>query len=132
MATTSIWPIRGVVSTVINYARNPEKTREESAVGMHQIDNVIQYAANQRSAPARGQRGRGAAQSNQEAAPHLRRSWPGSDRQAIHRRPEKRSDPTGLHRAPQRGRGGSHSGQTSVFKRTLALTTSPLPNSAFW
>ena len=32
MATTSIWPIRGVVSTVINYARNPEKTREESAV----------------------------------------------------------------------------------------------------
>lgn len=47
MATTSIWPIRGVVSTVINYARNPEKTREESAVGMHQIDNVIQYAANE-------------------------------------------------------------------------------------
>lgn len=36
-----------MVSTVINYARNPEKTREEAAAGMHQIENVIQYAADE-------------------------------------------------------------------------------------
>jgi hypothetical protein len=28
MAVTSIWPIKGRVDKVINYARNPEKTTE--------------------------------------------------------------------------------------------------------
>ena len=30
MAVTSIWPIKGRVDRVINYARNPEKTTEAS------------------------------------------------------------------------------------------------------
>ena len=30
MAVTSIWPIKGRVDRVINYARNPEKTTEGS------------------------------------------------------------------------------------------------------
>ena len=47
MAVTSIWPIKGRVATVIDYARNPEKTREESSSALHKIDDVIQYAANE-------------------------------------------------------------------------------------
>ena len=47
MAVTSIWPIKGSVAAVIEYARNPEKTREESSVELHKINNVIQYAANE-------------------------------------------------------------------------------------
>ena len=30
MAVTSLWPIKGRVDRVINYARNPEKTTEAS------------------------------------------------------------------------------------------------------
>ena len=29
MAVTSIWPIKGRVDKVINYARNPEKTHDK-------------------------------------------------------------------------------------------------------
>jgi len=49
MAVTSIWPIKSHLETVINYARNPEKTIEISYEGMaalHKIDNVVEYAAN--------------------------------------------------------------------------------------
>lgn len=47
MAVTSIWPINNRVSVLINYAINPGKTREEVAVTLHQIDDVIQYAADE-------------------------------------------------------------------------------------
>lgn len=49
MAVTSIWPIKSHLETVINYARNPEKTIEKNYEGMaalHKIDNVVEYAAN--------------------------------------------------------------------------------------
>lgn len=48
MAVTSIWPVKSRLDHVINYARNPEKTRERSLVAqasLHAIDNVIEYAA---------------------------------------------------------------------------------------
>ena len=48
MAVTSIWPIKGRVDQVINYARNPEKTTEpvrEKQAALHTIDGVIEYAA---------------------------------------------------------------------------------------
>jgi hypothetical protein len=48
MAVTSIWPIKGRVDTVINYARNPEKTTEasyEALSSLHAVDNVVKYAA---------------------------------------------------------------------------------------
>lgn len=47
MAVTSIWPVKSRLDHVINYARNPEKTRERSLVAqasLHAIDNVIEYA----------------------------------------------------------------------------------------
>ena len=50
MAVTSIWPIKGRVDKVINYARNPEKTREETRKGLstlHEIEGVIDYAADE-------------------------------------------------------------------------------------
>lgn len=50
MAVTSIWPIKGRVDKVINYARNPEKTREETRKGLstlHEIEGVIEYAADE-------------------------------------------------------------------------------------
>ena len=50
MAVTSIWPIKGRVDKVINYARNPEKTREESKKDLsllHEIEGVIEYAADE-------------------------------------------------------------------------------------
>lgn len=46
---TSIWPIKGRIDKVINYARNPEKTTEkeqEKQAALHAIDDVIEYAAN--------------------------------------------------------------------------------------
>lgn len=46
MAVTSIWPVKSRLDHVINYARNPEKTRERSLVAqasLHAIDNVIEY-----------------------------------------------------------------------------------------
>lgn len=49
MAVTSIWPIKGRVDRVINYARNPEKTTErgyEELASFHAIDGVVEYAAN--------------------------------------------------------------------------------------
>ena len=48
MAVTSIWPIKGRIEKVINYACNPEKTSEASydaVSGMHAINDVIEYAA---------------------------------------------------------------------------------------
>ena len=48
MAVTSMWPIKGRVDKVINYARNPEKTIEsvhEDLAGLHTIDGVVEYAA---------------------------------------------------------------------------------------
>ena len=48
MAVTSMWPIKGRVDQVINYARNPEKTTEKSHDAMaafHAIDGVVEYAA---------------------------------------------------------------------------------------
>ena len=48
MAVTSIWPIKGRVDKVINYARNPEKTRERSRLSaLHEIEGVIEYAADE-------------------------------------------------------------------------------------
>ena len=49
MAVTSIWPIKGRIDQVINYARNPEKTTEtyhDKQSMLHSIDGVVQYAAN--------------------------------------------------------------------------------------
>ena len=49
MAVTSIWPIKGRVDQVINYARNPEKTTEQVHGGlaaMHSVDGVVEYVAN--------------------------------------------------------------------------------------
>ncbi len=49
MAVTSMWPIKGRVDQVINYARNPEKTIESSQkelAELHAIDGVVEYAAN--------------------------------------------------------------------------------------
>jgi len=48
MAVTSIWPIKGRVDRVINYARNPEKTTEashEELASLHMIGDVVEYAA---------------------------------------------------------------------------------------
>ncbi len=50
MAVTSIWPIKGRVDQVINYARNPEKTTERSfgeQAALHTIDGVVEYAADE-------------------------------------------------------------------------------------
>ena len=50
MAVTSIWPIKGKVENVIQYAANPEKTTEETAQSvssLHAVDDVIEYAADQ-------------------------------------------------------------------------------------
>ncbi len=49
MAVTSMWPIKGRVDQVINYARNPEKTIEsahQDLAELHTIDGVVEYAAN--------------------------------------------------------------------------------------
>ena len=49
MAVTSIWPVKGRVSRVINYARDPEKVSEESwqsQAELHAVENVVEYAAN--------------------------------------------------------------------------------------
>ena len=51
MAVTSIWPIKGRVDRVINYARNPEKTTEgsyEELASLHAVGDVLEYAANDR------------------------------------------------------------------------------------
>ena len=48
MAVTSIWPIKGRVDQVITYARNPEKTTENTSLKqakLHTIGNVVEYAA---------------------------------------------------------------------------------------
>lgn len=50
MAVTSIWPIKGQVGKVIDYARNPEKVHEsnyEEQAALHTIDGVVEYAANE-------------------------------------------------------------------------------------
>ena len=50
MAVTSIWPTKGRVDQVINYARNPEKTTERSfgeQAALHTIDGVVEYAADE-------------------------------------------------------------------------------------
>ena len=48
MAVTSIWPIKGRVDQVINYARNPEKTHDKAGLSkLHEIEGVIEYAADE-------------------------------------------------------------------------------------
>ena len=50
MAVTAIWPIKGQVGKVIDYARNPEKVHEssyEEQAALHAIDGVVEYAANE-------------------------------------------------------------------------------------
>lgn len=48
MAVTSIWPIKGRVDQVINYARNPEKTHDKANLSkLHEIEGVIEYAADE-------------------------------------------------------------------------------------
>lgn len=48
MAVTSLWPIKGRVDQVINYARNPEKTHEKEKLSkLHEIEGVIEYAADE-------------------------------------------------------------------------------------
>ena len=50
MAVTSIWPISGPPSKVIDYARNPEKTTEqglEELADLHTINGVVEYAADE-------------------------------------------------------------------------------------
>ena len=49
MAVTKIWAIKGRVDKVIDYARNPEKTKESSyerQQQLHTINGVVEYAAN--------------------------------------------------------------------------------------
>lgn len=49
MAVTSIWPIKGRIDGVINYARNPEKTTDKAAAdvaAMHAVKNVMEYTTN--------------------------------------------------------------------------------------
>lgn len=49
MAVTSIWPIKGNIKKVLDYASNPEKTTSEKTDGLaelHIIDGVMEYAAN--------------------------------------------------------------------------------------
>lgn len=49
MAVTSIWPISSQIGVVIKYACNPEKTVEsvrDEIAQLHQINNVVQYTAN--------------------------------------------------------------------------------------
>ena len=46
---TSIWPVKGRVGRVIDYARDPEKVSEaswESQAQLHTIEDVVEYAAN--------------------------------------------------------------------------------------
>lgn len=48
MAVTAIWPIKGRLDKVINYARNPEKTTEVSSEmqsALHVVNDVVEYAA---------------------------------------------------------------------------------------
>ena len=50
MAVTSLWPIRGRVDHVIDYARNPEKTTQAGygeQAALHTIDGVMEYAADE-------------------------------------------------------------------------------------
>ena len=48
MAVTSIWPIKGRVDKVINYARNPEKTHDKERLSeLHEIEGVVVYAADE-------------------------------------------------------------------------------------
>jgi hypothetical protein len=56
MAVTSIWPIKGRVDKVINYARNPEKTTESGyneQSALHAIDGVVEYAADEMKTESR-------------------------------------------------------------------------------
>ena len=44
MAVTSIWPIKGRVDKVINYARNLEKTHDKERLSeLHEIEGVVEY-----------------------------------------------------------------------------------------
>ncbi len=50
MAVTSIWPVKGRVDRVINYAQNPEKTIKasyEEQAALHVVDDVVEYAADE-------------------------------------------------------------------------------------
>ena len=50
MAVTAIWPIKGRVDKVINYARNPEKTTEAGLpelASLHTVNDLVEYAADE-------------------------------------------------------------------------------------
>ena len=50
MAVTAIWPIKGRIDGVINYARNPEKTTDKAmadVMAMHTVNKVVEYTADQ-------------------------------------------------------------------------------------
>ena len=50
MAVTSIWPIKGRLSQVIDYVMNPEKTTEEflpDLIALHAVNGVVEYAADE-------------------------------------------------------------------------------------
>lgn len=50
MAVTSIWPIKGKIGKVIDYAMNPEKTissSSQSQLALHVISGVAEYAADE-------------------------------------------------------------------------------------
>ncbi len=50
MAVTSLWPVKGRIAPVIDYAKNPEKTAEhnyEALASLHCIDNVVEYAVDE-------------------------------------------------------------------------------------
>lgn len=46
MAVTSLWPVTVRLDQVIRYVRNPDKV-SDNAAALHQIGNVVQYAADQ-------------------------------------------------------------------------------------
>ena len=49
MAVTSIWPIKGRVKAVIDYANDPSKVKASSQVeqaALHAVNGVLEYAAN--------------------------------------------------------------------------------------
>lgn len=50
MATTSLWQVKGTLSTVVRYVANPSKTWNENfteAAKFHQLENVLQYTADE-------------------------------------------------------------------------------------
>jgi hypothetical protein len=56
VAVTSLWPIKGNLKGVIDYARNPEKTverRQDATTALHTMGSVVEYAANEEKTETR-------------------------------------------------------------------------------